>query len=343
MSSRSVNYSGLSMSFSEQQIDTALHSRGTLFTKRKWYSIVAIVSVFVGWSIGPLGSTGSLMRLFVFCVASSVVAAILLWVGRIVLAMTRDSIVEQLRLKQFASDNGFTYTLSIPDPNYPGVIFGTGSYRRIYDQFIGNANGEFEVGNYEYTVRQGKSSTTYRRGYIRIALVRHVAHMLLDGTANNTNLLGANLSNLPIAMSRDQTLQLEGDFNKHFTLYAPKEYERDALYVFTPDLMGLLIDEANQFDVEVIDDQLYVYGKEFDLSDQASWRRVFAIISTVGAKTISQTDYYADEQVGDRKIDAVASGGRRLRRGIPWVPVVAAVSGFLFVAVQVIIDWVIQR
>ena len=40
--------------------------------------------------------------------------------------------------------------------------------------------------------------------------------------------------------TRTQVLSLEGDFDRYFTLYCPKEYERDALYVFTPDLMALL-------------------------------------------------------------------------------------------------------
>lgn len=42
-------------------------------------------------------------------------------------------------------------------------------------------------------------------------------------------------------------LSLEGDFDRYFTLYCPGDYERDALYVFTPDLLALLIDESRHF------------------------------------------------------------------------------------------------
>jgi hypothetical protein len=135
-------------------------------------------------------------------------------------------------------------------------------------------------------------------------------------------------------MNKDQTLSLEGDFNEHFTLYAPKEYERDALYIFTPDLMALLIDNVSKFDVEVIDDQLFVYGSEFRLVDENVWRRIFAIITNVGQKTISQTDYYADERVGDRSVDVVAEPGRRLRQGLSWQVIVFAVLFIIGTAIQ---------
>lgn len=51
--------------------------------------------------------------------------------------------------------------------------------------------------------------------------------------------------------ARDQVLSLEGDFDRYFTPYCPKQYERDALSVFTPDLMALCIDEAAPFDIEI--------------------------------------------------------------------------------------------
>ncbi|MEO7546479.1 MAG: hypothetical protein ABIT21_09370 [Terrimesophilobacter sp.] len=76
-----------------------------------------------------------------------------------------------------------------------------------------------------------------------------VPNMILDAKSNNFL-----WTNLPQNFSRNQVLSLEGDFDKHFTLYCPKEYEHDALYVFTPDLMTRLIDHAAGYDVELVDD-----------------------------------------------------------------------------------------
>ena len=112
----------------------------------------------------------------------------------------------------------------------------------------------------------------------------------------------------------DQALSLEGDFDKYFTLYCPEGFERDALYVFAPDLMALLIDEAGGKHVEVIDDWMFVYrflGTEsfFDESE-----RLFRIVELVGSKALRQTHLYSDPAAGTRRR---MRKGRRLSPGIP--------------------------
>ena len=82
-------------------------------------------------------------------------------------------------------------------------------------------------------------------------------HIVLDSTGNNS-VFG---SNLPVTFDADQLLGLEGDFDRHFSLYCPADYERDALYLFTPDIMARFIDNAAVLDVEIVDDWLFLYGK----------------------------------------------------------------------------------
>ena len=97
-------------------------------------------------------------------------------------------------------------------------------------------------------------------------------------------------------------LSLEGDFDQYFTLYCPKQYERDALYVFTPDLMALCIDEAAPFDIEVIDKWMFVYSATaFDMQQPWVYERLLRIAFTVGAKTLTQTDHYADDTGAGRQ------------------------------------------
>ena len=160
-----------------------------------------------------------------------------------------------------------------------------------------------------------------------LQLDRALPHMVLDSTANN----GIFGSNLPATFNKDQVLHLEGDFDKHFTLYCPKEYERDALYVFTPDLMALLIDAvsiqaSSPFDVEIIDKWMFVYSSAaFDLRQPALHQRLLGIVDTVGAKTLSQTDRYRDERVGDFTANIVAPQGQRLKRGVSVGAIIALV------------------
>ncbi|GAB3617907.1 hypothetical protein GCM10027416_24640 [Okibacterium endophyticum] len=229
----------------------------------------------------------------------------------------------RLRLREFAERNGAVYHGYTDAPGYAGMIFGVGSNRHAHDHLRAAHGRPLDIGNYRYDVKQGKSSRTYQWGFIAMQLDRRLPHMVLDATQNNL-LLG---SNLPHYFGKDAVLSLEGDFNRHFTLYCPPRYERDALYVFTPDLMALLIDHTSAFDVEIVDNWMFVYSTApFDLTQPAVWQRLFAIVNIVGSKAVRQTARYADERVADRTLDVVAPQGRRMSRKVPGATLV--VLGF---------------
>ena len=233
-----------------------------------------------------------------------------------------------MRLSRFATANGLIYSTQSPNPAYPGSIFTNGHSRRSIDHVRSASGRFFDIGNYQYKTGSGKNETTHNWGFMAFVLDRKLPHMVLDSTANN-GLFGG--SNLPATFAKGQRLSLEGDFDKYFALYAPQSYERDALYVFTPDLMALLIDEAAPFDVEIVDDWMFVYSSSpFTPQDPAHFQRLFRILDTVGAKTLTQTDRYADERIGDPAINLVAPQGARLKRGISVGSVVLVV---VFVAI----------
>lgn len=231
------------------------------------------------------------------------------------------------RLATFAAANDLLYYPSAEGPGYAGAIFGHGSGRRIKDHFYRAEGRVLDYGNYEYSTGSGKSRRTHQWWFLALRLDRRLPHMVLDSRANNL-LFGS--TNLPVAFSKDQALSLEGDFDKYFTLYCPKEYERDALYVFTPDLMALCIDEASMWDLEIVDDWLFAYAsRTIDMTDPGIHQRVWRFVDTVGAKTLSQTDNYADEQAGGRAAFAanvVAPQGARLKRGVPVAAIIVTIA-----------------
>jgi hypothetical protein len=232
------------------------------------------------------------------------------------------------RIDAFAQANGLVFSPSDTAVGLPGLIFGLGSDRRLVEH-VHSPGGRIDMGGYTYTTGSGKSRTTHRWSYLAIRLDRRLPNMVLDSRENN-RLLG---SNLPIAFARDQVLHLEGDFDKYFTLYCPKDYETDALYVFTPDLMALLIDEAAPFDVEIVDDWFLAYASTpLDMSKPETYGRLFRIVDTVGAKTLDQTERYRDDRVPDAiAANVVAPQGARLRHGVS----IGAVIG-----VVVVVGWI---
>lgn len=266
------------------------------------FSMVSIAFVLFIYA----ASTGEITSLYIgvgillFCV----------FVITVSLFNTKTSVTTQLRMQDFANTNNFTVIRNLIEPTYPGVIFGDGDTRVISEGYVLPVMQNAEIGNYTYMTGSGKSRQSHTYGYMKIPLPRNLPHMLLDAKSNN---LFGRFSNLPMMFSNDQKLQLEGDFNNYFTLYAPKEYETDALYIFTPDVMQALISSSKEYDVEIIDGSLFLYSNDyFDMTKQQEIEELFYVISSLSKDIFKQSNYYADERVGDRTKNIVASKGRRL-------------------------------
>ena len=234
-----------------------------------------------------------------------------------------------VRLDWFARTNRLLFSPADPNPNYPGAIFAYGSNRAAVDHFRSTEGRFFDLGNFRYVVSTGKSSTTITWGFLALNLERRLPHMLLDSVQNNR----WSTPSLSGMFDRSQVLSLEGDFDRWFTLYCPRQYERDALYVFTPDLMALCIDEVAPFDVEIVDDWMLVYSpRPFRMDDPALLERLFRIVDVVGSKALKQTRRYRDENAASPEglpaafeHNVVAPRGRRLRRRFPVAVIVVLI------------------
>ena len=200
------------------------------------------------------------------------------------------------RITRFAAANNLRYGHD-EVVSYPGVIFGTGIDRTAERRLTTTAGRRLEIGNYRYTIRaeNRENSQVYGWGYVAITLDRRLPHLLLDAKANDSSVFGIKTSNLPVDLARDQRLSLGGEFDDKFTLYAPSDYGRDAFYIFAPDLMALFIDRLGTFDVEIIDDTMFVYGSRFDLLDPRTYEWLVELVDTVVARTVRRTERYRDD------------------------------------------------
>ncbi|WP_345751852.1 hypothetical protein [Microbacterium rhizophilus] len=243
------------------------------------------------------------------------------------------------RLDRFARANGLAYIPKLDAPPLPGLIFDDGHSRVATDLLRGEQPRFVEFANYQYTTGSGKNQQTHRWGYVAIHTGTPLPHIVLDAVGNNS-VFG---SNLPARFAKAQRLSLEGDFDRYFTLYCPEGYERDALYLFTPDVMARFVDSAAQLDVEIIDEWLFLYtGRPVSTTDPATWAWLFSAVSALTDK-LAQWQRWRDERLvptaaalpfhtasaatpppagdwlGPR---GVAQPGRRLKGGIPWIAIV---------------------
>lgn len=162
---------------------------------------------------------------------------------------------DTVRLRTFADGNGFNFVPFTLNPQFAGTVFEIGSGRRSYNRLISRRSPRMEIFNYECLV----ALATRRWGVMSLQLGRELPHIVVQARQNKR--IGGRA--IPMLFVPSQILSLEGDFDRHFTLYCPREYERDALYLFAPDLMALLIDEASAFDIEIVDDTMFVYASAF--------------------------------------------------------------------------------
>lgn len=241
----------------------------------------------------------------------------------------------KIRFSEFASRNGAVYVSDHPYDERPGMIFGFGDSKKFID-FVSYPKGPItETGVYKCSTGSGKSRQNHYFSFVRVKLPRNLPNMILDSKQNNS--FGGRLSNLPHGFSRDQQLVLEGDFGSYYNLYVPEQYHRDALYIFTPDVMHALVDATNTYDCEVIDDDFYIFSKTTTRPRKLEIiQEMVAISSRVGHQIGEQADNYADERVGDRSKNVIAEHGARIKTGIPPAIIATAAIGVLLLIGQLL-------
>ncbi len=160
--------------------------------------------------------------------------------------------------------------------------------------------------------------------FAQVDLPREVPHIVLRNRRSRVlALAGLGLGNRVV-------LGLEGDFDRHFTLLCPAGYERDALEIFTPDVMAALIDVAGGCEVELVDDRLLLYFPVgLPLWRTETMDRVQAAAALLRDRFGRQTRGYRDERVSLPRRTPAAGGialqGRRTTSGTG-VPAAAAVA-----------------
>ncbi|MEP6843873.1 MAG: hypothetical protein ABJA11_10140 [Pseudolysinimonas sp.] len=254
---------------------------------------------------GPIWTIGWIASIVAILVG---VVPIVVLVARVIVARRRPT--NPGRLVEFARANSLSYQPQSAVPPFPGAIFSAGMSREAFDRLTSTQGRTVEIGNVAYSIPAGRSTTTRTWGYIAIPLDRPLPHILLESAAYGQNTAGA----LPVAVDRTQRVSLEGDFDRFFTLYCPDGFQTDALYLLTPDLMALLVDQVADFDVEIVDSWLFVYSPtDFSSAGEAEYRRLFSIIDMLEAKAVAQASHYHhdDAEVASARsiqVPAVAPG-----------------------------------
>jgi len=219
-----------------------------------------------------------------------------------------DPTTRRFRLDRFARDNGWQYTPAVPTLVRPGMMFETGTTRVTRDVISRAHPRTVEIGDHEYIPSPYRKEVA-RRGYIGIRLDAALPHIVLDSQANDLRGEG---SSVRFRLDPEQRLSLEGDFDAYFTLYCPSGYERDALYLFAPDIMARFVDYAADFDVEIADAWLMLSTrKPVATLDVDRWRHLLDLVTALEQK-LGQWGRWRDEQLDAAGPSSSSSSATRM-------------------------------
>lgn len=196
-----------------------------------------------------------------------------------------------------------------PVPRLPGIVFENAPAAVVTEVHRAHDPREVVYGNARGQIFNGDRITW---GFAAMRLDRRLPHIVLENRRGG----GIISTDASEGIAGGQRLRLEGDFDRTFALHCPAGHERDALYLFTPDVMARLLDSAAALDVEVVDDWLLIYAtRPISPADQATWPRLTAAVDALSDKVGAWARW---SDAGRPGSTAVAPTARRVRPVSPW-------------------------
>ena len=212
-----------------------------------WIMIAAILTAIVLFIVPIVtGVRGVLLGLLTAVCSLAVMISVVLFALYMLGWVSEASQRIPLKWLLFASQNGFKYhATSTGDNNMAATAFNLGYTGQVFNTL--ELDERLSVAEYSYKTKNGEQEITHHFNFARFQLGNNVPHLVLDSKYSALQIQG------------EQEITLEGNFQDYFTLYAPTDCEVDALQIFTPDVMGTLLDQAGKYDVELIGSDLYIY------------------------------------------------------------------------------------
>lgn len=157
---------------------------------------------------------------------------------------------------QFAKDNGYKFEEKSSEEESLPSYLETGKNRKIEDVVSGEyLNCPIKFFNFSCDDPNPNKERDISFTVCSIRCKTNLPRIFLDSRAHSL------LENNFFKKSKtERFISLEGDFDKYFTLYIPKGYEIEALTIFAPNVMAILIDKSKLFNLELMGDHINIYS-----------------------------------------------------------------------------------
>ncbi len=273
------------------------------------------IAAALGASILAKFQSGDVTNAVSFTVAISVIVIVMFFVMRSTLRFTSwQRWRRATQLDQFARDNGLNYIHdeSVDPIGSMKINVKNATYTKM-DTIV---TPQFEIGTiFAKDPNAGRGNQSRQFGYVRIPLGVDLPNMLLVAKSQTGSFFGTNAY-----YTKNETIKLEGDFDKYFTLIAPAGCQELARYFFTPDTMALFIDNDQSHTTEIVDGALYI-NIGVNWYDHTLWDRAQQLCATIGAKMAREAEVYQHANAANAHLEidesAVATPSQSLVRRQP--------------------------
>lgn len=125
----------------------------------------------------------------------------------------------------------------------------SGSEQKIKNMVEGTLNGRpLKIFTFIHTIGLGDNSRTFTHTTFILDFKGNFPHLYLNCLHN-----GLGFSKY------GEHISLPHEAEKKYRLYGPKEYEIEALQVFTEDVLAYLLDAFLHYDIELVDKKLFIF------------------------------------------------------------------------------------
>ena len=249
-----------------------------------------VVAAAIAFYLLPVGLELTGMTLLAAQIAVLLVGAAL--VAYIALVLRRAA-AARAALVQIARSLGWEYLDDVSDRLWGGSIDEQiPRTRRRSTAYLDARRTDlpFDSALRTFTVGSGDGATTHTTRALRIPLAAEAPRIIMRSRSG-----GGALSVLPRTPRGARELRLEGNFCDVFHVSVPVGYERDALYLLTPDLMVILLDTAADLDLEIVDGTLHVYLSPDDLTKPDRLEHFISVAAALHERFGRRTQLYRDE------------------------------------------------
>jgi hypothetical protein len=252
---------------------------------RKRFLILSAIFTIPGWIFILFGNIGEgIFAIFI----SPLFIIFILYIGN--LDKTTDSFWQQL-----ATANYWKYTGDKDCSHEMGIMFRQGDKNMenkgvsITNCIEGNAGDHrFRIFNFHLvTGGSGKNKSSFGYTVFSFKFEGNFPHIYLN---NKHNSMGIKINNY---------IPIPGEFEKQFLLSAPKEYEVEALQIFTPDVLAYFLDNGLYYDIEFVDQEMLVFTDK-QINNIDDFEKKFNHI--IGLKELfeKKLDTLKFEKIGDK-------------------------------------------